>query len=221
VTEWRLWEGEQPPEFTELNFFRTHPRIDPGEQVGHAERTAMAVQAVVDHREQATGRWLIDLGCGDGSFLDQMLQRVVEMAGWWMMGYDAGEQNVAEARKLGLDVEREDFLDLVHERGAAYDNAVVTLNEVLEHLADPHLLLGCLRAGLLVCTSPLAEDADWHYEHHAWAWDRQGYEDLLNTTGWEVLDHRAVAATRAVRFPPSYDERVPSYQCIVARRAAR
>ena len=139
MAEWRLWEGTDPPAFTTPGFFRAHPRIDPGEQVGHAERTEMAVAALVHlvrMGEPKLKARLLDLGCGDGSFLAAATAALPDLR---MAGVDAGTQNIQHALSLGLEVVQDDFTLWP----APYIEAdIVTLNEVLEHLVEPPVHLG-------------------------------------------------------------------------------
>lgn len=122
---------------------------------------------------------IVDLGCGDGSLLKQLSELSIPM---W--GYDAGIANVAHACAIGLDVRRGNLLA----DPLAYGDLIVA-TEVVEHLVDPHRFVRSLPGDKLILSSPSAEDADWHYEHHAWAWDMEGYADLVRTNGWAVVDH--------------------------------
>lgn len=121
-----------------------------------------------------------DLGCGDGSLLNRMpayLER-------W--GYELGASDVGHAvDRLGLDVRQADILRSPLEYGD-----LIVASEVLEHLADP---VGFLK-GLpdeadahLIASSPSAETGEWHNSIHSWAWDLDGYRDLLERGGWRVL----------------------------------
>ena len=101
---------------------------------------------------------LLDIGCGYGFFLEEMIQR-----GWQVEGIEISATGIRYAReKLGLNVSdrplpRPDWQD------NCYD--VITLFYVIEHLQDPVGLLGevhrLLRAGGLLLlrwphTSPIA-----------------------------------------------------------------
>ena len=101
---------------------------------------------------------LLDIGCGYGFFLEEMLRR-----GWKVEGIEISDTGIRYAReKLGLNVSdrplpRPDWQD------NCYD--VITLFYVIEHLQDPMGLLGevrrLLRAGGLLLlrwphTSPIA-----------------------------------------------------------------
>lgn len=180
MTEWRLFEPGTVPAFTTPQFFAAHPWVSPGHQTGHAERTAMTATLVREY--VAAARTLSDLGCGDGTLLASLRDLPLRM---W--GYDAGRDNVAVAQAGGLDVRLADFVAAPVEFGD-----VVVMSEVLEHLADPHGWLAGLPACTLIASTPSSERGDWHYEHHAWAWDTEGFAAMLANTGFVVLDQRTV-----------------------------
>jgi trans-aconitate methyltransferase len=205
--EWRLFDEGTVPYFTTAEFFAGHPWIEPGNQIGHAERIAMVtaetLALLVAHPEI---RSVSDLGCGDGSFLAGL------PAGLPAWGYDAGLGNVEAAQAAGLDVRRADILtDPLH-----YGDLIVC-TEVLEHLADPHAFVRRLPAGWLIATSPANETDTWHYEHHAWAWDRAGYRQLFEDAGWTVVvqvecESRVPYAHRPGRLQPIRFQALTAYK---------
>jgi 2-polyprenyl-3-methyl-5-hydroxy-6-metoxy-1,4-benzoquinol methylase len=87
-------------------------------------------------RRNDGGRRLLDVGCGDGTFL----RRAREL-GWEGEGVDFDPGAVAAARAHGFDV-RLGSIDVYAGRSNAFD--VITCNHVIEHLHDPHALLGAL-----------------------------------------------------------------------------
>lgn len=121
---------------------------------------------------------VVDLGCGDGSLLN--LLRDLPVAMW---GYDAGVENIEQAGWANLDVRRADF----HADPVEYGELIVA-SEVVEHLLDPHKFIAGLPGERLVVSSPSAETDEWHYEHHAWAWDLDGYAQLVRDAGWTVVE---------------------------------
>lgn len=177
--EWRLFPEGTVPEYTTPAFFEKHPWVDPRHQYGHAERTAMAAALVRRFAATHSVTSLVDLGCGDGSLLGQLRDLTIPM---W--GYDAGTENRAQAAAAGLDVRPANLLTDALE----YADLVVA-TEVVEHLVDPHGFIRSLPGDKLILSSPSAEDVDWHYEHHAWAWNRGGYAALVESCGWDVVEH--------------------------------
>lgn len=85
----------------------------------------------------AGGR-LLDVGCGNGNFIE-----FAQRAGWQAAGVDNDPVAVATARVRGLNVV-EGTLDLLDGESACYDR--ITLSHVLEHVFDPwDMLARCHR----------------------------------------------------------------------------
>jgi 2-polyprenyl-3-methyl-5-hydroxy-6-metoxy-1,4-benzoquinol methylase len=81
---------------------------------------------------------LLDIGCGNGSFLNLMMQ-----IGWVTLGIEPDIKAVKSARKLGLNVIH-GTLEETTLPAASFD--AVTLNHVIEHLHDPLQALRQCRA---------------------------------------------------------------------------
>ena len=67
---------------------------------------------------------------------------------------------------------------------------MVVLTEILEHLVDPDAALRLARqkATMLVASSPIGDPEHGGNHEHLWAWDEEGYGEMLRETGWtEVL----------------------------------
>jgi 2-polyprenyl-3-methyl-5-hydroxy-6-metoxy-1,4-benzoquinol methylase len=77
------------------------------------------------------GDSVLDLGCGDGSFLHCLGQ---ELPGIGMRGGDVSEPALERARARGIDAFRLDLTDPASEIPGSHD--VVTALEVIEHLPD-------------------------------------------------------------------------------------
>lgn len=180
MTEWRLFPNRTVPVFTTVEFFENHPWVPPGHQRGHRERTEMVATLIGSLNEQDPITSLTDLGCGDGSLLTKL-----KPLGFPMWGYEAGVENIDQAWKAGLDVRKANILD----NNLEYGNVIVA-SEVIEHLFDPHGFVAGLPGHRLVLSSPSAENAYWHYEHHAWAWGLAGYRKLVEDAGWKVIEQR-------------------------------
>lgn len=99
---------------------------------------------------------LLDVGCGDGSYIQHM-----QGLGWDVKGVDFDFEAVSNARAKGLvvqlgDVMQQQYLDNTFD--------VITINHVIEHVPEPlGLLQECRRilklGGKLVVTTPNA--ASW------------------------------------------------------------
>jgi 2-polyprenyl-3-methyl-5-hydroxy-6-metoxy-1,4-benzoquinol methylase len=89
----------------------------------------------IDHKYRnlpgrgAPGRSLLDVGCGDGSFL-----ALAEACGWKPLGIDADMEAVARARLCGISV-LPGSIEVLDGREEEFD--VITLNHVIEHMHDP------------------------------------------------------------------------------------
>lgn len=92
------------------------------------------------------GASLLDVGFGDGSFLE-----LAQSAGWRVAGADADPVAVEAALKRGLSV-RLGFIDAFADMPASFD--VITLSHVIEHVHDPKRLTtqvyGLLKPGGIV-----------------------------------------------------------------------
>jgi SAM-dependent methyltransferase len=81
---------------------------------------------------------LLDVGCGDGTYLD-----LIEGVGWRGVGIDFDGQAIAAARSRGLTVHEG---DIAHFDGQSDVFDVITLSHVIEHVPDPNnLLASCYR----------------------------------------------------------------------------
>jgi 2-polyprenyl-3-methyl-5-hydroxy-6-metoxy-1,4-benzoquinol methylase len=111
------------------------------------------VSQVVDEGVDLAGKDVLDIGCGVGFLLDQILQRFTPAS---LQGADFSE----EAKRFS----RERFPEMAFFRHDIYESIpgkfdVVFCTEVLEHLERPHVALGNLISalrprGILVLTVP-------------------------------------------------------------------
>lgn len=206
--EARLFEEGTIPAFTTPEFFNAHPWISPVHQHGHQERTEMASRVIHRFVTVFNVRSIVDLGCGDGSLLS--LLQDIDIPMW---GYDAGAQNIERAREFGLDVR---FGDVTRDTDLVMGDLVVA-TEMVEHLLDPHTFIRNIPGTKLVLTSPSAETADWHYEHHAWAWDSDGYIDMVENAGWTVIHQEECDAAPTTH---NGELRLQRFQALVAVKEA-
>lgn len=212
--EWRLFEEGTIPEFTTLEFFEAHSWIPPGHQIGHSERMDMVVNAFdLLLRQEPTIKKLVDIGCGDGSFLERAQQLCPDHDSCHMWGYDAGKANVEKCREKNLNVRQADILTDT----TMHFGDVTTITEVLEHLVDPHAFVASIPSTFLIATSPSAETDTWHYEHHAWAWDTFGYAKMIVDAGWDIIEQYECQSAQSYNHNTSISQPL-RFQAIVARR---
>lgn len=207
MSEWRLFPEGTVPDFTTTEFFAAHGWVPPLHQVGHAERMAMTADIVRTLLLNGSGIETIwDLGCGDGS----LLEKISPWEGVTFQGFDSGTENIEIAVGKGLDVS---FADILTLDTSGVD--LVIASEVIEHMLDPHFFVASIQSRYAVFTSPAHEDDQWHYGHHAWAWDEEGYAQMVTDAGWKILRHETCEAPAVDH---GYGPRAQRYQAIVARR---
>lgn len=128
---------------------------------------------------------VVDLGAGDGGLLSRL--------GCDSWGYDFHVPNVQYAKQTrNVDVREVNFVENID---SIELGSLVVMTEVIEHLEDPHGVLRALASRgprMIVCSSPVNETDAFHCEEHVWAWDFEGYEQLLRDSGWEVVRHEVV-----------------------------
>lgn len=187
VSAWKLFDGEVA-EVSTAEFHAGRERARHLEEPGHKARLTHAALLVDVAVRMAAMKGLpptvSDLGCGDGGLLSLLAGR-----GFTAWGYDFCPANVA-----GWDERRvtAEFLDVFGaDQAKARLGSVTAVTEVLEHLTNP---AGALRwiaswSRFVVASSPWDETPEQHDECHAWAFDRDGYADLLTTGGFRILRH--------------------------------
>jgi 2-polyprenyl-3-methyl-5-hydroxy-6-metoxy-1,4-benzoquinol methylase len=87
-------------------------------------------------RKAASCLSLLDVGCGNGEFLE-----VAAECGWKVVGVDPDPKAVAKARELGLEV-YQGGVELIQGKHALFD--FISLSHVIEHVhRPPELLKAC------------------------------------------------------------------------------
>lgn len=137
---------------------------------------------------------LLDVGCGNGSFLLQMKE-----LGWAVEGSETDLESVQIARKAGLKVQQGSLSDIVLPEN---HYAAITMSHVLEHVHDPlDNLQACFRAlrpgGILWIAIPnlMAFGHRVFQEHwlgldaprHLVLFTPKSLQNLLRQAGFEVL----------------------------------
>jgi SAM-dependent methyltransferase len=180
--EWKLFEGDNS-EFTTSKWYEGREAAHHLEQVGHRDRLLIAAEFVKDCMKLGA-RTAVDLGCGDGGLLQLLKETGIQA---W--GYDLMQTNIDHAVQVrNVDARYTDFNSDDIEYGD-----VVILTETLEHMIDPHKVVRELPSKFIVASSPYNENDINHYEFHLWAWDKQGYDNLITQGGYRIVNKQYVA----------------------------
>ena len=175
--EWKLFEGETS-ELVTAEWYKDRDAAHHLEQSDHKVRLVDSAWLVRQAIEMGA-KTAVDIGCGDGGLLQ--LLKDMDIKAW---GYDLAPKNVDYAVNVrGVDARHTDVNSTDIEYG---DLAILT--EVLEHMADPHKYLRELPSKYLVASSPYTETDANHYEFHLWAWDKDGYDALIQQGGYTIVN---------------------------------
>src|SRR3989344_6440429 len=96
---------------------------------------------------------LIDIGCGNGKFLQEVKKRFPEVRGY---GIEKSDAEIEDARKRGLKIVKGNIEEGLAKRR---DADIVYLGEVIEHVYDPDRTLDeanrqLKTGGLILLTTP-------------------------------------------------------------------
>lgn len=190
MAEWKLFEGDVPHVST-FEFHKDRERAPHIDQPTHQNRLMTALRMVTQiEAESQTGKLMrfVDLGCGDGGLVAAM--RAVGLRAY---GYDFQPSNRAGWVERGVDGYCAP-LNFVENWPHVMDADVYVITECLEHLANPHAMVrqiyerGAGRGVQIIASSPAKEHAGSHDECHAWAWDMDGYAELMTNAGFTVRE---------------------------------
>lgn len=180
--EWKLFNGTNP-EFAKADWYQDIESAHHLEEDHHRDRLLAAFD-MVKVAIKMGGKTVVDLGCGDGGLLQLLKENNIKS---W--GYDLMPKNIDYSVNVrGVDARYTDFKNDEIEYA---DIAVMT--EVLEHLEDPHGTVKNIPSKFLIASSPYNETDQHHYEFHLWAWDNQGYKNLIVQGGYEIVDLKNIS----------------------------
>jgi SAM-dependent methyltransferase len=177
------------------------PPIEPVVALSRGRRVRRATQLLRQVAGARPGR-VLDLGCGDGRFLEQMMARGHPAAGTELSAATARRA----ARIQGIDLRTGALGEASFPRQSFH---LITAWHVLEHLPDPGRMLGLCRqwlapGGLLLLAVPNAVSwqasafrASWFHldpPRHLYQFSTAGLRRILGTAGFEL------AAVRQFNF---------------------
>lgn len=184
--QWKLQDTNYPSTF---EFHEHRERANHLAHSDHNQRLKEAARLVASVDPMS----VVDLGCGDGGLLKLLNNRGI--TAW---GYDFCPANVYGAvLDRQVDVE---LIDVFNTRTVPRWGELAVMTEVLEHLADPHDVLEWVseNSRYIVVSSPADETKENSKDEcHIWAWDWQGYEDLVNEH-FRVLRHERVTWSQLI-----------------------
>ncbi len=179
----------------------------------------------------STRRRLLDIGCGNGSYL-----LLAQEAGWDVEGLDFDPEAVKICLAAGLNV-RVGGIEILQDKKNFYD--AITLSHVIEHVHEPAKLLNQILAllkpgGMLWLATPNIDSllsrrygSDWRGlepPRHLVLFNRESLYFLLHQTGFsEVKQHYDMAArfimaqSEGIKFSMSNISTIKSYQLFSSR----
>lgn len=180
---------------------------------GHTDAHDYLLGPVITALHEHGARRVLDLGCGNGAFTEQ-----VRRAGFHVTGFDHSQSGIEIARRHYPEVrfDQHDLNDRLPDSHCGCYDAVIAV-EVIEHLLLPRKLFGAARSalhsgGLMVVTTPFhgywknlalalsgGFDAHWHplrdYGHIKF-FSRATLTALFQESGFHALNF-----TTAGRIP--------------------
>lgn len=180
------------------SYWRTRLELEPDVTTTAPQRAAIVAEFV------EPGWSVLDLGCGNGSFLACLQERLPDLQ---VRGADVSQAALEVAERRGLDVFSLDLADPQSEIPGTYD--IVTALEVIEHLTDAESVVlkaataarCCLivsvpnlgfienRLRLLFGRGPLTNVVH-HVREHLRHWTVRDFREWAEALGLEILAER-------------------------------
>ena len=189
--EWRLFPEGTIPEYTTPEWYAGRLSAPHLEEPGHRERLIATAEVIIELNPST----VVDLGAGDGGLLS--LLQAAHISCW---GYDLQQTNVDVAQNIrGVQVELHDIVNDFYSVGHGNGDVAVA-TEMLEHLIDPHGFVDKIAQmySIVVASSPWHETPNNHYEFHTFCWDLEGYRNLFESNGFEVVNQFIVQGAQII-----------------------
>jgi 2-polyprenyl-3-methyl-5-hydroxy-6-metoxy-1,4-benzoquinol methylase len=202
MAEYKLFSGvvADVSTFTFHEHRERAPHLEQGVHQGRLRLAADFVREAVDRVETRMQypADVVDLGCGDGGLLS-LLSRLPFTN---VLGFDFQPSNKEGWLERNVNAQAMNFVDDFHK---VPDADVYVMTEVLEHLTDPHAMVRNIRRHpqtQLVASSPWTEHSTSHDACHAWAWDEEGYKQLMWQAGFKVVRHETTGMFQVIHAVP-------------------
>jgi 2-polyprenyl-3-methyl-5-hydroxy-6-metoxy-1,4-benzoquinol methylase len=192
--EWKLFQGDQPPEQSTFEFHEHRERARHLEQSPHSGRLLAALDFVKYAVDRKDCKTVVDLGCGDGGLLSLIRRDLPDVKAW---GYEFTPANLAGATERGVNVSSLDFVNNLEQ---VRWGDITVMTEVLEHLHRPHEVLEHVadNTKILIASSPWVENDLSHDACHVWAWDMDGYTEMVKNAGFRIISHVKVSLFQVI-----------------------
>lgn len=166
---------------------KTRKKLDGFDRHTRWDREAQVINAL-----RPDGGTLLDIGCGNGSFLKELDGR------WETLGIEPHNERAELARNKGLEILNVEF----HEADLTQKFDVITLYEVVEHLIEFDTTMDGIgsilrKGGLFVLSTPDTESVSarvkglnwWSYANpvHLFFFGHKNLTEILKTRGFRVL----------------------------------
>jgi len=189
-----LWAtDERQHEEVLLNAYsRVNDAYFDSEQVGQRHRDFYKWLETLIEQHQS-GRYILDVGCGDGSFLSALSDK------WIKRGVEPSAAGTELSRKKNLDV----TLGTLQCSVQPYHVDLISALDVIEHVVDPHIFIDSVKQHLnpngkvLLLTGDSASypariaGPQWSYLRwcgHISVFSARGLKTLLESHGFEIVD---------------------------------
>lgn len=195
IDKYRVYDYYNPPEWLDSDWWTDTDNCNHLDNRVHEARLHAAADTAIKACQtlgDAEGfHWITDLGAGDGGLLSLFPDKAPEDPSfrWW--GYEV----ITDSVRYAKEVRRADVrqANVLRDLNKLQLGSVVVMTEMLEHIANPYQFVQRLYdqpyVYSLVASSPHSETREHHEWNHAWVWDRQGYREMFEYAGWNVVDH--------------------------------
>lgn len=194
IDQYRVFDYNNPPEWLDSDWWKDTDNCNHLDNRVHQARlhgaAAMAILAAKNVGDDEGDHYITDLGAGDGGLLSVLKGSVPDVS-YKRWGYEVISDSVRYAKEIRMvDVREANVLTHYNRINLA---PTIVATEMLEHLEKPYEFVGRVfndpRVTNFIASSPHSETRDYHEWNHAWVWDREGYRDMFEASGWKIVRH--------------------------------